>query len=328
MHHAFKLLVGTGTALLLGAACGGSSSSSSSGNPVETDASVDSGSGSTDGGGGVDSGGGADSGSDGGSSVAACPVSYPNAGDACPKEGRKCQYGDNPKCLGIAECMNGKWSVAIPRCAPPDATCPATREIAAGQACGKLDAYCNYAGLTCSCTNCTNGPVQNCTGPTTWHCDAPNTTQGCPAARPNLGTACVKEALFCNYGCEANESRQCTGGAWEAASQPNGCPKSTREAKDRIHYLDNAERAKLAEAALALKLSRWHYKEPALASRERLGYILEDAPGAPSSDMDQKQVDLYAYTSMVLALAQDQAREIKALRAEVDALKKRDAAKR
>ena len=43
----------------------------------------------------------------------------------------------------------------------------------------------------------------------------------------------------------------------------------------------------------------------------------------PASDMDKKQVDLYAYTSMVLALAQQQDQEIKELRAKVADLEKR-----
>jgi hypothetical protein len=41
--------------------------------------------------------------------------------------------------------------------------------------------------------------------------------------------------------------------------------------------------------------------------------------------MEKKQVDLYAYTSMVLALAQQQDQEIKELRAKVAELEKRAA---
>lgn len=270
---------------------------------------------------GGNDGGGGDA-SDGGGG-GACPVAQPTNGAACPKEGQSCDYGDNPTCLGNATCVGGKWSVAQVKCIGPDPTCPGTRETAAGQACSTKDAYCNYAGLLCSCTNCTKYPVVQCTGPLTWHCDAPNTTPGCPAARPNTGQGCASEGLLCEYGCEANVSRKCTGGAWVPASSPGGCPISTREAKNDIRYLAPTDRARIADQARSLRLTTWHYKDPALSERERLGYILEDAPASPSSDMDKKQVDLYAYTSMVLALAQQQDRELVELRAKVAELEKR-----
>lgn len=269
---------------------------------------------------------GADGGSNGDGGVitgGVCPASSPTDGAACPKEGMQCDYGDNPRCLGHASCTNGKWSVAQVKCAPPDPSCPATREMAAGQACSTKDAYCNYAGLTCTCTNCTKYPVVQCMGPLLWQCDAPNTTPNCPAARPNIGQGCSNDGLFCDYGCEPNTSRKCSGGAWVAASSPGGCPISTREAKKDIDYLEPAERAAVAEQARALKLATWRYKDPARSDRERLGYILEDAPMSPSSDMGRKEVDLYAYTSMVLALAQQQDQEIKELRAKVAELEKR-----
>ena len=58
----------------------------------------------------------------------------------------------------------------------------------------------------------------------------------------------------------------------------------------------------------------------------RLGYILEDAPLAPASDMGKRQVDLYTYTSMVLALAQQQDKELQELRARVAELERERAA--
>jgi hypothetical protein len=270
---------------------------------------------------GNDGGGGGDGGPTGG----ACPAQSPTDGSACAKEGMSCDYGDNPRCLGNATCTGGKWLVAQVKCAPTDPTCPATREAAAGQMCATKNAYCNYAGLTCDCTNCTKYPIVQCMGPLTWVCDAPNTTPGCPPARPNVGQACTKDGLFCDYGCERNVSRQCTGGSWVTASSPYGCPASTREVKKDIKYLEPSDRARVADEARGLKLATWHYKDPALADRERLGVILEDAPMSPSSDMEKKQVDLYAYTSMVLALAQQQDQEIKELRAKVAELEKRAA---
>ncbi|CAN5652620.1 hypothetical protein BH09MYX1_BH09MYX1_27540 [soil metagenome] len=262
--------------------------------------------------GGTDSGGGG-----------SCPAAPPVDGSDCTNANAACEYGANPVCLSTAKCVAGKWSVAQVKCAPPDPTCPATRESAAGQTCGTKDAYCNYDGFVCSCTNCTKYPVVQCSGALTWQCAAPNTTPGCPAARPNLGLVCTQDGLFCDYGCEPFASRKCVVGGWAEASSPSGCPISTRAAKTDIRYLDPNDRAHVAAQARTLRLSTWHYKDPALAKRERLGIILEDAPDAPSADMDKRQVDLYSYTSMVLALAQDQDREIKDLRARIDELEKR-----
>lgn len=266
---------------------------------------------------------GGDGGAGGDAGGGACPLQSPADASACSKEGQSCDYGDNPRCLATATCTGGKWSVAQVKCAPADPACPATRESAAGQACATKGAYCNYAGLSCDCTNCTKYPVEQCMGALTWHCDAPNTTPGCPPARPNVGQACAKEALLCEYGCEANASRKCVVGAWAAASSPGGCPISTREAKTGIRYLEPADRARVADAARALRLATWRYKDPALSGRERLGYVLEDAPASPASDMDKKQVDLYTYASMVLSLAQQQDQEIAELRAQVADLERR-----
>lgn len=297
MNIRWSKLAGAGGAIALVVACGGESAP------------------------GVDGGGGSDAGDGGGGT--ACSVQEPTPSTACAREGQVCDYGDDPRCLKDYTCTGGKWSTHKNACPPPEPTCPATRETAAGQVCATKDASCNYAGLLCSCTNCTKYPVVQCSGPLTWRCDAPNTTPGCPAARPNTGQACSDEGVLCDYGCEPNVSRQCTKGAWVPASSPGGCPISTRAAKNDIRYLEPSDRARVADETRSLRLATWHYKDPALAERERLGYILEDSPQSPSSDMGKRQVDLYGYTSMVLALAQQQDQELKELRARVAELEKR-----
>lgn len=98
---------------------------------------------------------------------------------------------------------------------------------------------------------------------------------------------------------------------------------STIELKKDVHYLTDAEQARIAREALSLKLASFRYTNtPETDRRARLGFMLEDAPTVAAADMQSKQVDLYAYTSMVLALVQEQQREIAALRAEVERLKK------
>ena len=249
-----------------------------------------------------------------------CPAELPQGGTVC-LTGLYCQYGDNPNCLSDAECPNGTWLVSPAKCAPIDPSCPATREVAAGQTCTTAGGYCSYSGLLCTCTNCIKYPVSSCSGALTWHCDAPNTTPGCPAARPNLGTPCNAEGLFCAYGCEQDVSRSCQGGMWEKATAPYGCPVSTRAAKREIHYLDGDELTRVAARAAGLRLATYRYLDPALGGRRRLGYILEDSPESPSSDLERREVDLYSYSSMALALAQDQRRELRAMQSQIAALR-------
>jgi len=96
------------------------------------------------------------------------------------------------------------------------------------------------------------------------------------------------------------------------------CPSSSRSVKRNINYVAGAERQVLAKEVLDVKLARYHYrdaKKPGL----KLGYILEDHPSASFSG--DGRVDLYAYMSAVVALAQEQQAEINALKAEVAALK-------
>jgi hypothetical protein len=95
---------------------------------------------------------------------------------------------------------------------------------------------------------------------------------------------------------------------------------SSIEVKKDVEYLDDAARAQIAEQALGIKLATYKYKNA--DQRERLGFILEDSPNVAAADMNAKQVDVYAYASMVLATVQEQQKKIDALQAEIDRLKK------
>jgi hypothetical protein len=99
-----------------------------------------------------------------------------------------------------------------------------------------------------------------------------------------------------------------------------GSAPSSIEVKKEVAYLDDAARARLAEETMGLKLATYKYKSD--DARQRLGFILEDSPNVAAADMTAKQVDLYAYTSMVVATVQQQQAEIDALKAEVERLKK------
>src|SRR6185503_3344651 len=99
------------------------------------------------------------------------------------------------------------------------------------------------------------------------------------------------------------------------------CPESSQTVKTDIEYVDAAARAQLARQALDLHLATYVYKDPAKNGvGPQLGYILEDAPDAVFSGTDH--VNLYAYTSAVLAAVQEQQAEIRRLQAKVDELEK------
>lgn len=256
-----------------------------------------------------------------------CPATVPTAGASCTHEGLACGYGDDPRvmCRPVATCMQATWSVNTPTCTPlPPTTCPATREAAQGQSCSPMDAYCSYEGVACRCTNCVFYPLQQCQGPMTWHCDAPNADAQCPPGSPNVGGACTIEGHQCTYGCEHDASRTCQGGVWVASSSPGGCPVSTRRAKRNIEYLSDSEVERLAGDVIDTRLATYEYTDPALAGRRRLGFILEDRPAASfAADPEHSQVDLYGYTSLLVAAVQSQQRRIDRLEAEVAALRDR-----
>jgi hypothetical protein len=185
------------------------------------------------------------------------------------------------------------------------------------------NAACVYDGLLCRCTNCRSFPVARCEGPLQWQCDAPNMMPSCPATQPNLGAVCPSEGLRCEYSCETygvEGGRLCEGGVWVASN--NSCPISTRRAKRAIEYLSEREVEQLAHDVLQTRLATYEYTIPALAGRRRLGFIYEDSSTHRfARDPDISGVDLYGYTSLLLAAVQTQQRQIEQLRREVRSLR-------
>lgn len=299
------------SSIALVAACGGSTS-------TDPAASADS---------GLTDAGRADSGGKDGGISPACPSAAPDANATCPREELQCEYGDDPRhqCHTIATCRQGKWEVTSPKCAQiPPTKCPATRADAQGKDCSPENALCVYEdGLTCSCTTCPN-PYPLCQELKTpvWACQAPNADAECPAARPNLGAACAKEQKKCSYGCEQENNLVCSSGAWQR--DPNnqfGCPASTRRVKKDIRYVTTSEAAALAREVDRIKLATYEYTDPALAGPRRLGFIIEDGATTYAVDAEKSQIDLYAYTSTLVAALQAQTKRIEALEREVSTLR-------
>jgi hypothetical protein len=105
----------------------------------------------------------------------------------------------------------------------------------------------------------------------------------------------------------------------QGLGNPGPAPSSIEVKKD-VEYLDAAARARIAEETMGIKLATYKYKNA--DQRQRLGFILEDSPNVAAADMASKQVDLYAYTSMVVATVQQQQAEIDSLKSEIARLKK------
>jgi hypothetical protein len=77
----------------------------------------------------------------------------------------------------------------------------------------------------------------------------------------------------------------------------------------------------VADEALHIRLATYRYRpEAGDPAPTHLGFVIEDDPASPAVTPDRQHVDLYGYVSMAVATIQEQAREIDALRARVDAL--------
>ena len=253
-----------------------------------------------------------------------CPAALPAAGGACQPDGLACQYGSDPRrtCRPVASCASGKWQVTSPKCkALPPITCPATYQDAAGKKCTPQDAYCAYPGdLVCHCTNCISYPVPHCSGDPTWRCDVPCPDAKCPPGKPNLGTPCTTASKQCAYHCGNDGARICNKNLIWTAAMGTPCPISSRHAKKEITYLSPPEAKAIARKLLKVKLATYRYRDPTLGRDRKLGFILEDVGRSYAGDPARGRVDLYGYTSMLLATVQAQQRTIQELQRQVKAL--------
>lgn len=100
---------------------------------------------------------------------------------------------------------------------------------------------------------------------------------------------------------------------------PRTCPISSRRFKDGVSYLSDSELAEVAQELQAIRLASYEYKQQ--KGNKHLGFIIEDNPASRAVVPERDMVDLYGYTSMVVASMQVQAKELQALKAELAALK-------
>jgi hypothetical protein len=264
-----------------------------------------------------------------GGAAGGCPSSVPTANASCSRGGLGCEYGTDPRrtCHIFADCESGKWSVKETKCAAlPEVNCPSSRASASNSGCPTEGAICVYEdNLACTCTTCPNPyPICKTLPKPIWACAGANSDAECPPARPYLGVACTKEGKKCSYGCEPQNNEQCIGGVWQQDPNPAfGCAASTRLVKKDIRYVTPAESATLAREVESIRLATYEYTDPALGRGRHLGFILEDHATSFAGDAEHNAVDLYAYTSTLVAAVQDQAKRIDALEREVTALRSR-----
>ncbi len=220
------LAIGLTTAVTAG--CGSISSTSDggagSGGAGATGGHAGSGGARADGGAGTGGSGQTDGGNrDGSTTNPVCPKVEPAGGTACPNNGLTCEYGTDPRgdlCRDQATCSSGHWTVSV----PDPAGCPSigvtTCQGTSGSTCSGDGTYCTQSnGVDCECTSCPpTAPVCIVGTAPTLACRT-NTTSGCPAAEPNLGTSCGMEGLICSY-CP-DVSRVCMAGLWTKGSP---CP--------------------------------------------------------------------------------------------------------
>lgn len=144
----------------------------------------------------------------------------------------------------------------------------------------------------------------------------------------DLGCTPIPAACNGTPSCDCMKDCFCSGSTIDTCSAGNGflvCNNGTisrREFKKDIDYVSDAEREELARETLAVPLARYRYKTEAESQSRHLGFIIDDQPvSSPAVANDRTHVDLYGYTSMLLATVQEQQKQIDALRAQVEEMR-------
>lgn len=133
------------------------------------------------------------------------------------------------------------------------------------------------------------------------------------------GDPCANEGATCDPQDGCNALRVCA--TEDPTQQEGGCPISRARYKHGITYVGDAERASLGQQALGMKLARWRYNAEGAEGPEHLGFIIDDAPQSFAVLPSGERVDVYGYTSLVLAAVQDEAERSRARDAELEALR-------
>jgi hypothetical protein len=132
------------------------------------------------------------------------------------------------------------------------------------------------------------------------------------------GQPCAMGSASCELpGDSCGSSLLCT----DSDPQDPGCPVSLARYKRNVRYLDDGRRKQLHDQVVTMSLASWQYHHEPPTTREHVGFMIDDVPQSVAVARDGKHVDLYGYTSMVVAALQVQAKQIEALERELDALR-------
>ena len=250
-----------------------------------------------------------------------------NAALCTAPPGGSARVGDQPSCCDA--CAAGSGPPATTTTTLPSG-CGSDLDCDDGNGCtedrcvdGKCQHQCLCIGPDGS-ASCCPGPAAECP-PTRWfytcgdpvcggHRDHPGVP---PCAGETAGAPCSPEGASCDPEDSCNRLLVC------ASSDPTHggvCPISRRRAKEHIRYLGADDLRRLHDELMRFRLATFHYRGN--ASRTQLGFLIDDVEPSLSVDPVRDMVDLYAYTSMAVAALQTQAREIEALRNEVETLRR------
>jgi hypothetical protein len=145
--------------------------------------------------------------------------------------------------------------------------------------------------------------------------DGPTGDPLCTTAQQESGS-CDTRDVACDPGIGCQVRLLCTD--QDPTMLTGGCPISRARYKQDIRYLTQAEQRALAGKLRALPLATYRYRGPS-GERTQLGFVIEDV--APSPSVAGDHVDLYGFTSMAVATLQQQDAELRAVRAELAALR-------
>lgn len=137
----------------------------------------------------------------------------------------------------------------------------------------------------------------------------------CPPPPP--GAACGKNVCSAKQSC-------CEGMPFREPTCIDGtmCPISQRKMKKDIAYLSAEDTQRLSDELMDFRLATYRYKSEGEAERTHLGFIIDDVAPSAAVVSSGERVDMYGYATMTVAALQVQAREMAALRKQVDDLKR------
>jgi hypothetical protein len=263
----------------------------------------------------------------------ACPNGQSTCSITCPDGTAGECSGGKPSCGGGGQtdagsdsgsCCPAGWDLYS--CTYPNGT--------AGQACHNPQLGC-ASSTTCGqgCDPVVTGTCGADAGlPLQWYttcgypvCGAPSDAGVVDAgpACPAEGTPCTQAGATCGTPSAANCGVTLVCAAQDPKGGPGGCPISSRQYKDGIAYVDEAQLQRLHAEALGIRLATYTYKpQVADPGPTHLGFIIEDDVESPAVNRSLNRVDMYGYVSMVIAGMQVQEREIAELRQELAAARR------